>query len=414
MPPEVEQEVQKGNPSAPITREQLIQLIQKTVQDELPPALGEALAPLKEQQTDHFERLQRAALESREVPMAKKGIAAARCVRALAYGRGDPSRAIYFAGKAWDDDMGDQVTKALQAGDFTAGGFMIPPEFLPEIIELLRSRSVVRAANPRILPMNTGSLTIRRQNTSATATYVGEGANIAASEPAGGQLVMTSKKLSALVPISNDLLAFTSGPSADEFVRDDLVLTIATREDLAFIRDNGISDTPKGMRFWAAPGNISATNGQTSAQIEDDMKDSINHLETNDVKLIRPAWFMHPRSKNHLINLRDLNGNLVFPEIRTATPTLYGWPVFVSTNIPVNLGAGTETELYFVDMMDAIIAEASGLEIVVDSSAAYLEGGTLVSAFTRDETLMRAISRHDFAMRHDVSVSVINEIIWGA
>ncbi len=123
---------------------------------------------------------------------------------------------------------------------------------------------------------------------------------------------------------------------------------------------------------------------------------------------------MHPRSKNHLINLRDANGNLIFPEIRTASPTLYGWPVFVTTNIPVNLGAGTETEVYFVDMMDAIIAESSGLEIVVDSSAAYLEAGSLVSAFTRDETLMRAISRHDFAMRHDVSVAVKNVLTWGA
>lgn len=414
MPPDPEQEVQKGNPSGPITREQLIQLINRTVQETLPPALTEALEPLKEQQTDHFERLQRAALGSRVVPEAKKGIGAARCVRALAYGRGDPSRAIYFAQKAWDDDLGDNVVKALQAGDFTAGGFMIPPEFLPEIIELLRSRSVVRAAGPRILPMTSGSLTIRRQNTSATATYVGEGANIAASEPTGGQLVMTAKKLSALVPISNDLLMFTSGPTADEFVRDDLVLTIATREDLAFIRDNGLSDTPKGLRFWAAPANVTVSNGTTSDNIEEDLKDLINSLETNDVKLLRPVWFMHPRSKNHLINLRDANGNLIFPEIRTTTPTLYGWPVFVTTNIPVNLGGGTETEVYFVDMMDAIIAESAGLEIVVDSSAAYLEAGSLVSAFTRDETLMRAISRHDFAMRHDVSVAVKNVLTWGA
>lgn len=415
MPPEVGAETPKPDtPTKPMTRAQLIQLIQETVKTEIGPVVSEALEPLHQEQTDWMAKIHAAAQASRGVPENLKGIGAARCVRALAYARGDQDKSVFFAKKAWDDDLGDRVGKALQAGDFTAGGFMIPPEFLPEVIELLRSRAIVRAAGPRVLPMNQGTLTIRKQTGAATANYVGESKNISKSEPTGGQIVMTSKKLAAVVPISNDLLVFAAGPSADEFVRDDLVMTLAVREDQAFIRDDGFSDTPKGMRFWAVAGNITASNGVASGDIEDDFKDLINALETKDVRLIRPVWFMNPRSKNHLVNLRDTNGNLIFPEIRTTSPTLYGWPVFISTNIPVNLGAGTETEVYFVDMMDAIIAEATGLEIAVDTSASYLDGSNLVSAFIRDETLMRAISRHDFAMRHDESVAVKNVIVWGA
>ncbi len=343
------------------------------------------------------------------------GIACARMIRALAFGRNDTSRAVYFAKKAYDDELGDEIVKALGTSDHTAGGALVPTVFAAEIIELLRSMTVVRAAGARILPMNNGAVTIRKQTAASTATYVGEHANITATEPTTGQIDLVSKKLAAVVPISNDLITFTSGPSADEFVRDDLVQVLSIREDLAFIRDDGTDHTPKGLRFWADPANITATNGETATDIEDDFKDLVNALETNDVRMIRPAWFMNPRSKNHLRNLRDANGNLIFPETRNASATLYGWPIFLTTSIPINLGGGTdETEIYLADMIDAIIGEATGLEITVDSSASYWDGATLQSTFSRDETAIRAIQRHDFAMRHAFSVAVKTAVIWGA
>ena len=342
-----------------------------------------------------------------------KGIAVARMIRALAFAKNDAGRAIHFAKEAWDDDLGDEIVKALGASTFSAGGALIPTEFAAEIIELLRSMTVVRAAGARVIPMNNGAVTIRKQTGPAAASYVGEHENITATEPTTGQIDLVARKLAAVVPISNDLLQFTSGPSADEFVRDDLVMVMSIREDQAFIRDEGINHTPKGIRHWALNDNVTVTNGETPTNIEDDFKDMINGLETRDVRMIRPAWFMNPRSKNHLRNLRDANGNLIFPETRLASPTLYGWPIWLTTSIPINLGVGTETELYLVDMVDAIIGEATGLEIVVDSSASYWDGAALQSAFSRDETAIRAIQRHDFAVRHPESIAIKTGVIWG-
>lgn len=405
-----------------LTKDELKDMIRGVVEDQV----VKALEPLKKQQTNWMDQIHQAAdaaakQKVRNTATPNKGIGAARFVRALAFGQGDLEKAKFFAKKAWNDDLGDKIienldfNKVMQAGDFTAGGFMIPEDFIPEIIELLRAHSIVRAANPRVLPMPTGSLTIRKQTATAGTSYVGESVAISTTEPAGGQIRLTAKKLAAIVPVSNELLSFTSGPNADEFIRDDLVASIATREDQAFLRDNGLSETPKGIRNWALAANITASNGTSATNIEDDFKDLINSLENNDVRLLRPVWFMHPRSKNHLFTLRDANGNLIFPEIRGPSPMLYGWPVFISTNIPRNLGGGAnETEVYFVDMIDAIIGEATTLEIQVDSSASYLDGSTLVSAFARDETLVRAISRHDFAMRHDESVALKSDVTWGA
>ena len=399
-----------------LTQEQLTALIHDAVKGVVPDQVKAALEPVLAQQTNWMEQV-RAAQDSAttlKTPAGKEGFGAARFVRAMAFGRGDVEKAVFFAKKAWDDDLGAQIVKALQAGDFTAGGAIIPDQFAAEVIDLLRARSVVRAAQPRTLPMPAGTLTLRKRTGGSTASYVGESQDITKSEPTTGRLTLTSKKLAALVPISNDLLNFASGPGADEFVRDDLVQQISTREDQAFLRDSGVSDTPKGMRNWAVAANVTATNGTTTAQIESDFRDAVNALEQSDVPMIRPVWFMAPRSKNYLRNLRD-SGNLVFDEIRKAQPTLYGWPVFTTTNIPTNLGAGTnETEVYLVDMSMAVIAESTSMEIAVDSSASYIDNGTLVSAFSRDETLMRAITRHDFGMLHDEAVAVKNAIVWGA
>lgn len=401
-----------------VTKDALVGLIRDAVNgsDVIKEAVDAAVNPLKEQQTTWMEQLQEAnKRREHDGTQNTNGIGLARFVRAAAFGRGDVQRAQYFCEKVWDDSLGSAVSKALEVGDLTAGGALVPPEYAAELVELLRPRSVVRAAGARVLPMNQGSLTLRKQTAGSTASYVGESTDITKTEPTTGQIVMTSKKLAAIVPISNDLLAFSNNPTADEFVRDDLVQHIATREDQAFIRDDGTLDTPKGLRYWAQAANITASNGTSATNIENDFKDLINDLEGNDVRMLRPVWFMAPRSKNHLVNLRDANGNLIYPEIRTTTPTLYGWPVFTTTNIPTNLGGGgNETEVYLVDMMDAIIAEATGLEIAVDSSASYVESGSLKSAFSRDETLIRAITRHDFAVRHAESVAVKNTLTWGA
>lgn len=349
-----------------------------------------------------------------EIKPEQKGIAAARMVRALAHSKGDTERAKRFCQKVYDDALGDEVQKALVASDLETGGALVVPEYAAEIIELLRSKTVVRRAGARILPMNNGTLTIRKHTAGSSAGYVGESRNIGVTQPETGQIELTSKKLAAIVPISNDLLTFTSGPSADEFVRDDLVLELSVREDRAFLRDDGSQHTPRGMRYWAASGNVTSTNGTSTDQIEQDFKDMLNALEGADVRMISPAWFMNPTRKNGLSILRHSGGgNLIFPTLSGANPTLYGYPVFTTTSLPNNLGGGTETEVMFADMSDAIIGEVSSLQIVADPSAAYVDGGEMKSAFSQDETLIRAITRHDFAFRHRESVAVKTAVAWG-
>jgi HK97 family phage major capsid protein len=59
-----------------------------------------------------------------------------------------------------------------------AGGFIVPPDYMNEIIELLRPRAVVRAAGPRVIPMPRGTMTLPGQSSAASAGYGPEGGRI--------------------------------------------------------------------------------------------------------------------------------------------------------------------------------------------------------------------------------------------
>ncbi len=385
------------------------------VEERLKKALEPLEKRLKEQQTDNFSHLMRGHNRAPEDVKAEKSAAVGRMVRLLAMAKGDHEKAITFATKMYGAE--DLAVKALQAGTADAGGFLVAPEFSAEVIELLRPRSVVRSLNPTTLPMDQGSLSIPKLTGGATAAYTGEGQNIGSSEQTTGMLDLVWKKLAALVPISNDLLRFsTTSPNADAVVRDDIVMALALREDLAFIRGDGLSGTPKGFRNWAPAANILTVNATVNlANITIDLSTLVLALEEANVRMIRPGWMMAPRTKQFLMTIRDGNGNFAFREEMLAG-NLWGWPFRTTTQIPINLAVtGTnESEIYFADFADAVIAEAS--EIIIDASpnAAYFDSGTsaVVSSFSRDESVIRAISRHDFGMRHDASVAVLSDVDW--
>ena len=337
-----------------------------------------------------------------------KGATFSKITRALAASKGIPQVASMWSANMFGESH--PATKALAASIGSSGGFIVPEAYSADIIELLRAQAVVRRANPTIVPMS-GTYLMPKIATGSSAAYVGENTNITKTGPTFGQIRLTSRKLAALVPISNDLLK-TSSPSADSVVINDLVAGLANTEDAAFLRSDGTMNAPKGLYYWANSGNITNTAGTSLANIETDLKTAINDLMNNNVRMIRPVWFMAPRSLQHLRFIRDTSGNKAFPEVGESN-MLLGYPIFTSNNIPTNISSN-QTELYFVDMADAVIGEEQGIELMVSDTAAYHDGSNVVAAFSLDQTVIRAIMKHDFALRHDYSCAVINQITWGA
>jgi HK97 family phage major capsid protein len=306
--------------------------------------------------------------------------------------------------------------RALMAGVGPSGGFLVPPDYVAELIEVLRPMTVVRDSNPRMIEMPRGTMQMPRQTQAATATYGGETTAIPVSQQSVGQIVATYKKLTALTPVTNDLIRY-SDPSVDQLVRDDLAKVIARREDLAFIRGDGTGDSPRGFLSYALPYNTIASNAsytlQTAAQ---ELGGALNKIESANVPMSGLVWIMHPRSKNYLLNVQNSNGFYVYREEMTLSKTLLGQPFKTTTQIPTNLTVGANSdcsEIYLVSMEQAMLFDSMRLELAVSREGTYTDANNnLVSVFQQDQMLIRGIAEHDFHMRHDEAIALITGVRW--
>jgi HK97 family phage major capsid protein len=403
-----------------LTKDQLFEHVGATVDKAVAEAVQEQIRKHQESQANVIPSWFQAFEQKQAAEKATKdGDHIGRMLRSIAAGKGDPDRAISMAKSWYDEPTFQSMKKTLTASSFTGGGATVPTAESSEIIEFLRAASVVRRLNPTTVPMPNGNLTISKMTGGATATYVSEAFSAVSSQPTFGQLNLSAKKLITIVPISNDLLRFAN-PQFDTMVRQDAIAAMAARQDLAFIRGDGTAATPKGLKFWTPAANVETVNAIPAlATVTTDLGTLIGDLLNADVRMLRPAWIFAPRTYIYLTTLRDGNGNFAFRNEMLQggmfNGTLWGYPYGVTTAIPINLAVtGTaESEIYFVDMADAIVADAYDMQVsVVDGAAYYNAAGTLTGGFSQDETVLKITSAHDFGMRHDESVAYFSDVDW--
>ncbi len=345
--------------------------------------------------------------------VTRPGVAMAQMVRLLVQASGNQHQAAELAKTG---GYGADVHMALSTVSPGAGGVLVPENFSTSVIESLRPKSVVRAMGAVSLPLNNGNLTMPRVLGNTQVAYIGTEEDITVTDMQFGDLKLSSKKAAAIVPISNDLLAWAGvNPRIDAQVSSDLATSMGLSEDLHFIRSAGSAVLPKGLRYWAPVGNVlPAPAGATLAIVDLYLGSMMLRLEAANVDLSACGWIMAPRTIRWLQSLRDGNGNKAYPEIDAGM--LKGYKVALTTQIPVNLGAGgNESEIYFVNFADCYIGEDTNLAVAISTEASYKDAnGNTVSAFQRDQTLIRVISKHDFGPRHVESVAVGTGITWGA
>lgn len=343
----------------------------------------------------------------------KAGEQMAQMVRLLVQAQGNQQQAAQIAQSS---GYSTDVAMALSTVTASAGGVLVPENFSTSMIESLRPKSVVRNMGAVSLPLNNGNLTMPRILSNTSVTYVGTETDIPTTEMSFEDLKLSAKTAAAIVPISNDLLAYAGvNPRIDQQVASDLATSMALSEDLHFIRGSGTGVLPKGLRYWAPTANVvPAPAGTTLNDIDLALGGLMLRLEAANVDMAGCGWIMHPRTLRWLQTCRDGNGNKAFPEIDAGL--LKGYRVALTTQLPVNLGTGTnESEIYFVNFSDCYIGEDMSLSISISTEATYKDaGGNVVSAFQRNQTLIRVISKHDFGPRHPESVAVLTKVTWGA
>ncbi len=312
---------------------------------------------------------------------------------------------------------GSPQVRAMQQSSFTAGGALIPENFVGgEFIELLRAESAFRRAGARMVQLVNGSFTTPRLVTGVTGDWVGtEGDNLTTGEATFGQLKLVEKKYGVVVPFSNDLRRNASLDSI-RVVQEDLLRAVANDEDTVFLNGSGLNGRPKGVYNWIPAANKANTAGTALANVRTDIRKMKNGLDSANVPYIKRAFLMHSRSMNYMgWDLVDGNSNFAFPSLQNAGgASLGGDPVYRDNNISIALGGTTNSEIYYVEMSECYIGDSMEMELQIIENAVYSQAGTIRSGVSRDESVLRLIRKTDFGMRHTASAFVIEQVAYGA
>lgn len=339
-----------------------------------------------------------------------KGAGMTRMVMAIAAGKGNLTDAAKFA----ETELGDSGVSMAISTASNSGGALIPQNMQNEVIELLRDRTIVRKLGARSIPLPNGNLSLPRLSGGATAGYTGEGKDVVATGATFDDVKLSAKTMIALVPVSNQLIG-RAGFNVEQLILGDILSAISTREDKAFMRDDGTGDTPKGMLTVAKAASrvVEWTGTAVTLTTIDTYLDKLilQHMNSNSQMLLC-GWGLSNRSYMTLFGLRDGNGNKVYPEM--AQGLLKGYPIQRTSAIPANLGAdGNASEIYFCDFNDVLIGEDGMMKVDFSTEATYKDAdGNLISAFARNQSLIRVVTEHDIGFRHPEGLVVGTGVIW--
>ena len=310
----------------------------------------------------------------------------------------------------------DARQKAMNSTSGAAGGFAVAEDFNEDIFRELAPFTAFLRGGPDSFPMPNGNYRQSGVAARPTAGYRAEGTVIAASEPTLLEINMSAKLLSGLIPITNQLINYTA-ERASRTAQATLLTTMGLTMDTAGFEGTGAANNPLGI-FNVAGINTAVATGATAptqAQVDTDVRKLLNPIAQFALLQMGVAWIMPQRVKGYLEDMKDAQGQYIYPTLQKDNPTFKGYPVLVPGTIATNLGGGTdETTVALVSFGQVLLGESGGLRIAISDEATYDSGGgTMVSAFANDLTLIRATMEHDWTPRYAEAVGTLTAVRWG-
>jgi len=312
----------------------------------------------------------------------------------------------------------DHKVRDMATSPDSSGGYLVPSQAIPELIEMFKAEAVVSRAGATWLTDLKGSpVTIPKQTAGATAYWVSEGSAITPSDLTFGQVSLTPKKCAALVKLSNELLSM-SLPAAEAVVRQDLAEQLSLAIDLAALRGTGADNQPLGIANTSGINTVALGDNGSYLSSLDLFFDMIAALEEHNALKGKLGFVCNPKVKAALRKLKtpqfsgDTGGQYQLPPLVTALlatdgalQEAVGYPLLGTTQIPTNLTKGTSTdctEVYFGNWQDLLIGQWGGLSILASPHAG--------DAFAKDQTWVRITMSVDVAVRHPESFCLCNDL----
>lgn len=289
--------------------------------------------------------------------------------------------------------------KTLMAGG--NAGILIQEAYYAEILPLLYNNTILDKMGVKRVPMPKGNLTINKMVEGCTWYYIGETKGPKPSTAKFAKLKLSSKKLSAKVIMSNDLLR-SADPNADRIVRDDMVMQLRIGMDWNSLYGPGTEFSPMGIV------SAKGINAVKKAELIDGDKlyaDMVTPLKKANIPMESLGWVFNPDVYTVLYNETFPNGNYKYRD-ELKQGRFHGYP-FVETNqIVTKTDTKKTTDIFFGDWSQFMIGEQLALEVKTSEDASYLDDkGNMQSAFDNDETVIKGLMIHDFGVAYGKAFS---------
>ena len=257
-------------------------------------------------------------------------------------GRGGNGYAKNFWNAMRSKSVSHEVLNALQVGTDSEGGYLVPDEYEPTLIEALEDQNIFRQL-AHVIHTSSGDRKIPVVASKGTASWIDEEAQYPESDDAFGQVSIGAYKLATMIKISEELLN-DSVFDMPAYIAKEFARRIGAAEEEAFFTGNG---TGKPLGILAATGG--AETGVTAAAADKiTMDEVIDLFYSLRAPYRRNAVFiMNDATVKALRKLKDGQGQYLWqPSITAGTPdTILNRPVYTSGFMPT-LATGNKTILF--------------------------------------------------------------------
>lgn len=322
--------------------------------------------------------------------------------------------------KNWQSETPEveQILKAAVSAGTTTDSTWAEPlvqytNLASEFVEYLRPLTLIgRIPGFRNVPFK---VKFPRQTGAAVANWVGEAKPKPATSLAFDSLTLDPLKVAGIVPISMELMRFSS-PSAEMIVRDDLAGAIAQLVDHDFLDPEKASSanvSPASLTYGVTA--VSAT-GTAYSNLKADVKSIMaNYMAAN---IVPDTVVMHQRTALALSLMETSLGNPQFPGLTMNGGSFLGMQAYTSQNLDYTEDSPQEGDnIIFMRANDIALADDGGVEVDVSTEASIEMSTTptdpvvaatvLVSLWQQNLVGIRAERMVNWVKRRDAAVQYI-------
>lgn len=316
---------------------------------------------------------------------------------------------------------GSWSIKALSEGATGAGGYLVPPQYIQDLVMLRRASAPMRGFVTVHGGINSNSVLVPTQTAIETVAWTAENAVKTSTDETFAQISVNIFTLAGIAKVSNQLVE-DSAPAVDSIVRQSLARGLAIEEDRVIINGSGTGQ-PTGI-YNTSGITKTAASAQTAISIYDDILAAIGRLQAAYFGM-PDAILMSPRTWSKLQTAKDTTNRylgigtaigaqqLAMPGIPNPTGAvagaqfnLFGIPLIVDANVPNNLtiGGNSDRSAVFVGAFaESWLLERDGVRMDVSDQA-----GT---SWETNQTWFRGEERVGFtAARLTASQQIITDV----